>query len=165
MGGVTILNVVQTLIMGLSVFYLGSITRQLHKLQHDALRRSEERNGFVNLLDGIIELKGWAVNQPTLMEALASHEFVQSLVQGKVIGDEKELMAKCQLFFRLERLYHLSRLSGIDEQKRRGLEREIALWLSVRGMSQFFATFCKESKAYSAEFIEMVDKIYHPHLQ
>ena len=163
--------ILQLVVSAVGVFLIGTLTLQLNRssaqvttklqeLQAAVIARTEERSAFVNLLDGIIDLKVWAVSQNKLMEAVAKDPLVVGLVKDKVVMDENDLMQKCELFFRLEKLYHLSRRSGIDETKREGLEREIGLWLGLGDVERFFNAFVKKSKAYSGEFIDLVDRYY-----
>jgi len=136
------------------------LDREFKEFQRTVLERTDERDAYVNLLDGILDLKSWAERQPFLMRAIANHESVKPLVRNGVVKDEFELMARCQFFYQAEKLYHLSNKSGVGASKRRGLNREIEMWLSLEGMREFFNEFCEKAECFTDKFLIAARKYY-----
>lgn len=132
---------------------MADIDEQLKRVQLAVLERTGERDDFVRLLDGIIELKAWAATQPTLMASVRDHDIAKTLVRNGVVKDEIELVARCKFFFHAEKLFYLSTRTGISAERRRGLNQEIKMWLGLAGMREFFYEFCEKAGCHSDEFL------------
>jgi hypothetical protein len=167
---VGIIAIVATLIVYIRIHHtmvaqlnaaLNASTEQLNKLQLEILQRSKERDAYVGLIDSILDLKRWAVDQRILMDGIREHDVFKQLVQSEVIGDEKELMAMCILFFRLERLYRLNRSASITPEERRGLNQEEETWLGLSPVRTFFFGYCLKAQCYSQDFLENVKRHYN----
>ncbi len=123
-------------------------------------RRDFRRSSYVDMLNGILDLKSWAMHQKSLMRSVRSYGTVEDLVEQGVVSDEQDLMAKCILFYRAEKLYHLSTQGRLDDVDRQSLEREIQLWLDLEGMCRFFVGFCETMSCHSPEFMGWVREYY-----
>lgn len=156
------------LLLTLLVYYLqfrkmneaNRMTREAHRIQLEQLQRSMERETYISLIDTILDLKHWSIEQPYLMEGVRDDGLVKDLVKKGIVKDEKELMSKCIFFFRMEKLYQLARTGGISQERRNGLDREVLMWVGLPASRLFFSEFCLKARCYSNEFLEWVQASY-----
>lgn len=144
--------------------------------QFAVMRDSYNRDAYIKIIDGIIELKKYSMDEQQIVNQLATFESDKNILlidalnkSGAITGKDanaltKDMLVKCTFFYHVEKLYFLSKKSNIPEHGTKGFTTEIEMWLSVPGMREFFNNFCKKYRPHSPEFIKAVDKFYNPGL-
>jgi hypothetical protein len=154
-------------IVGLIViaWYFNSIDNRMKERTEARDNLSDRRRATIEMLDGILELKTFALETPSILQSLAEDGRIQKMIKNNIAKNPAEIVTNCKLFFHLEKIYSTSHKGGFTDREIFGINTEITMWLKVPALQKFFYDFCNAQACYSPDFLKAVDNFYKGELK
>ena len=142
------------------LFQLRSQNKQL-KVQTQQAKES----AYSETLEKIIHMKNWAYGTEHIPKSIKKNTdwFPKPDTEGYAgYKTFDEFFIYCTLFYNIERIYHQANSVSISPGDKRGLLKEMSIWLNVPDARLYYDNFARRFEAHSESFMNAMQRHYYP---